>query len=259
MHAEQRERLILRAMEETGFVSYRQLEASLDASPATIRRDLTRLERAGRIVRVHGGAKLPEATPDNSGVHLLGMPFYQSITRNIAAKRAIGQAAAALCQPGEAIMLDGGTTTLQMCPHLAGLGLSVLTNSLHVVNALLPQNDTRILLPSGTLFREQNIVLAPSGEQSMPRFHAPRLFMGAAAVGPQGVMQQDTILVASERRFIDQAEEVVLLVDSSKFVSSSGAIVCGLDEIDVLITDAGIDGETRAMLERAGVQVIVAG
>jgi DeoR family ulaG and ulaABCDEF operon transcriptional repressor len=256
MHAEQRERLILEAMGPTGFVSYRELEARLDASPATIRRDLTRLEEQQRIVRVHGGAKLPE---EAGHMRLAGTPFDQSITQNLAAKQAIGCAAAALCEPGEAIMLDGGTTTLQMCPHLKGLALQVLTNSLHIVEALLPQPDTRILLPSGTVFREQNIILAPSGEDSMPRFHAPKLFMGAAAVGPQGVMQQDVILVASERRFIDRAEEVVLLVDSSKFRSSSGAIVCGLDEVDVLITDVGIGAEARAMLEQAGVRLIVAG
>ncbi len=255
MHAEQRERLIIEAIAPTGFVTYRELESRLDASPATIRRDLTRLEERGQIVRVHGGAKLPE---EPGVMRLAGTPFDQSISQNLAAKQAIGRAAAALCEPGEAIMLDGGTTTLQMCPHLKGLGLQVLTNSLHIVEALLPQPDTRILLPSGTLFREQNIILAPSGEDSMPRFHAPRLFMGAAAVGPQGVMQQDVILVASERRFIDRAEQVVLLVDSSKFRSSSGAIVCGLDEVDVLVTDAGIGPETAEMLAKAGVRTIVA-
>ena len=92
----------------------------------------------------------------------------------------------------------------------------------------------------------------------MPRFHAPKLFMGAAAVGPQGVMQADVVLVAAERRLIDRAEQVILLVDSSKFASSSGAIVCGLDEVDVVITDGGVGEDTKAMLERAGVRVIVA-
>ena len=91
----------------------------------------------------------------------------------------------------------------------------------------------------------------------MPQFHAPKLFMGAAAVGPQGIMQQDVILVAAERRLIDRAEQVVLLVDSSKFQSSSGAIVCGLDEVDVLITDAGIDPAMRAAVEAAGVKLVI--
>lgn len=258
MHAAERERLIGEAMRATGFVTYRELEALLDASPATIRRDLARLETDGLILRVHGGAKLViAADAAETGVRLLGTPFDQSITQNLAAKCAIGRAAAALCEPGEGVMIDGGTTTLQMCPHLVGLGLQVLTNSLHIVNALLPQAGTRILVPSGSVFREQNIILAPSGEDSMPRFHAPKLFMGAAAVGPQGVMQQDVVLVAAERRLMDRAEQVILLVDASKFVSSSGAIVCGLDEVDVLITDSAVTAEQADLVRAAGVKLIV--
>lgn len=258
MHATEREKLILEALRPTGFISYRDLEAHLRASPATIRRDLSRLEESGRIERVHGGAKLPSDGDADSMGRLTGTPFDLSITQNVAAKRTIGKAAAALCQPGEGIMIDGGTTTLQMCQHLDGLDLQVLTNSLHIVNALLPQTGTRVLVPSGSVFREQNIILAPAGEDSMPRFHAPKLFMGAAAVGPQGVMQQDVILVAAERRLMDRAEQVILLVDSSKFRSSSGAIVCGLEEVDLVITDRGIDDEMKKMIERAGVRLIVA-
>lgn len=257
MHAEERERRIFEALRPTGFVSYRELEALLDASPATIRRDLTRLEESRQIVRVHGGAKLPEDDED-TGPRLLGTPFDQNITRNLAAKKAIGKAAAALCSPGEGVMIDGGTTTLQMCAHLDGLGLQVLTNSLHIVTALLPQPTTRILVPSGAVFREQNIILAAAGEESMPRFHAPRLFMGAAAVGPQGAMQADVVLVAAERRLIDRAEEVILLVDSSKFETQSGTIVCGLDEIDTIITDNGISPQAAQMISDAQVRLIVA-
>jgi len=259
MHAEERDMLILEAVRHTGFISYRDLEARLGASPATIRRDLTRLENAGSIVRVHGGAKLVDGSAATSETlqQLIGTPFDLAITQNITQKAAIGKAAAALCEPSEGIMLDGGTTTLQMCPHLAGLDLQVLTNSLHIVNALLPQSGTRILVPSGAIFREQNLILAPSGEDSMPRFHAPKLFMGAAAVGPQGVMQQDVILVAAERRLIDRAEQVILLVDSSKFQSSSGAIVCGLDEVDVLITDSGISSDMDEVLRSANVRLII--
>jgi DeoR family transcriptional regulator, ulaG and ulaABCDEF operon transcriptional repressor len=259
MHSAEREKLIRAAMRPSGFVSYRELETRLDASPATIRRDLTRLERLGALVRVHGGAKLADGGSDTmeGPLRLVGTPFDKAITQNLAAKRAIGRAAAQLCEPGEGIMIDGGTTTLQMCPHLEELGLQVLTNSLHIVNALLPQAGTRILLPSGSLFREQNIILAPAGEDSMPRFHAPKLFMGAAAVGAQGVMQQDVILVAAERQLINRADKVILLVDSSKFVSSSGAIVCGLDQVDVLITDSGIDQAMAARLESSGVSLTV--
>jgi DeoR family transcriptional regulator, ulaG and ulaABCDEF operon transcriptional repressor len=262
MHATEREAMILAVMEPKGFITYRELETHLSASPATIRRDLARLASAGRIERVHGGAKLvgegENAAEYTLNLHLAGTPFAENIKFNLAAKQAIGRAAAGLCGPGEGVMIDGGSTTLQMCPHLAGLDLQVLTNSLHIVNALLPQTGTRILIPSGAVFREQNIILAPAGEESMPRFHAPKLFMGAAAVGPQGVMQADVVLVAAERRLIDRAEQVILLVDSSKFISTSGAIVCGLDEIDTVVTDQGISPEARKMLTSNGINLVIA-
>ena len=155
-------------------------------------------------------------------------------------------------------MIDGGSTTLQMCPHIEGLHLQVLTNSLHIVDALLPQQGTRVLVPAGSVFREQNIILSAAGEESMPRFHAPKLFMGAAAVGPHGIMQADVVLVAAERRLIERAEQIVLLVDSSKFRGPSGNVVCGLEEIDIVITDSGVTDDERRIVEKAGVQLIIA-
>ena len=257
MHSTEREKLILDALRGRGFVSYRDLEAALDASPATIRRDLARLEGEAKLARVHGGAKTTSGEDDEApraGLTLQGTPFDASLGHNLGAKRAIGAAAAALCSPGEGVMIDGGTTTLQMCPYLDGLDLQVLTNSLHIVNALLPLADTQLLVPSGTIFREQNIILAPSGEDSMPDFHATRLFIGASAVSPRGIFQPDAVLVASQRRLLDHAEEIVLLADASKLQLTSGAIVCAVSRIDRLITDAGADPEMLRHLQDAGLK-----
>ncbi len=261
MHAAEREKMILDSLGESGFVSFRDLESRVVASPATIRRDLDRLEEAGVITRVRGGAKRVgaasgAATAPEEG--LSGVPFHENIGRNRGAKEAIGRAAAQLCVPGEGVMIDGGSTTLQMCPHLDGLALQVLTNSLHIVSALLPQPTTRILVPSGQVFREQNIVLSAAGDDGMPRFHAPKLFMGAASMGPAGLMQADVILVAAERRLIERADEIIVLVDSSKFSGPSGNVVCSLDEIDVVVTDSAIDPRHVAMMESAGIRVVIA-
>jgi DeoR family ulaG and ulaABCDEF operon transcriptional repressor len=260
MHAAEREKAILGLLDELGFVASRDLERRFDASPATLRRDLERLARDGLIVRVHGGARLAaeRAEAASTGPHLSGVPFHENISRHRPEKEAIGRAAAKLCSPGLGIMIDGGSTTLQMCPYLDGLNLQVLTNSLHIVSALLPQTGTRIILPGGSVFREQNIVLSAAGDDLMPKFYAPRLFMGAAAVGRSGVMQADIVLVAAERRLIERAEEVILLVDSSKFESSSGNVVCELEAVDIVVTDSGIGPENLAMLEAAGVRVIIA-
>src|SRR5262245_1038518 len=151
-HAAEREQAILELLlERRGFIAFRDLEREIDASPATLRRDLERLAGHGRITRVHGGARLATETPSpaSAPAGLQGVPFHENIMRNAAQKQAIGRAAAALCSPGEGVMIDGGSTTLQMCPHLESLNLQVLSNSLHIVSALLTQSGTRVLVPGG--------------------------------------------------------------------------------------------------------------
>jgi DeoR family ulaG and ulaABCDEF operon transcriptional repressor len=263
MHSAEREKVILDCLREQGFISLRDLWGRVVASRATIRRDLMRLTETGLVTRVHGGAKLV-ASAKNSGLHaengssaLSGVPFDENINRYRRQKEWIGREAAKLCKPGEAVMIDGGSTTLQMCPHLAGLNLQVLTNSLPIVDALLGQAGTRVLVSGGQVFPEQNIILSAAGDEGMPRFHAPKLFIGAAAVGPAGLMQPDVILVAAERRLIERAKQIVVLVDSSKFNGPSGHVVCPLDEIDVLITDSGVSSAHKKMLEEARVKTII--
>jgi len=252
MHATQRDGEILRLLQSQGFVSFRQLCASLDASSATIRRDLERLEGEGRISRVRGGARLigPE--------RLVGTPFELSRARHPAEKAAIGRAAAQLCRPGEAVIIDGGATTFQMCGHLAGLELQVLTNSLHIVGELLPQSGTRVSVPGGAIFREQNIILSPFDDDGLSRYHAAKLFMGAAAVGPRGLMHADVVLIQAEQKLMSRADQLIVLVDSSKFRTSASFVVCALETIDTVVTDAGVSDAELAMLREQGIEVIVA-
>jgi DeoR family transcriptional regulator, ulaG and ulaABCDEF operon transcriptional repressor len=266
MHSAEREKLILECLGQRGFISFQDLEKRMDASPATIRRDLERLVGAGLITRVRGGAqlsergkkKVPASGAANQG-HLQGVPFHENIHRHRPQKEAIGRTAAKLCTSGEGIMIDGGSTTLQMCSHLAGLNLQVLTNSLHIVSALLNQAGTRLLVPAGQVFPEQSIILSAAGDDGMPRFHAPKLFMGAASLGPAGLMQADIILVTAERRLIERADEIIVLADSSKFDGPSGHVACHLDEIDTVVTDRDISSQHTKMLEKAGIRVIIAG
>jgi DeoR family ulaG and ulaABCDEF operon transcriptional repressor len=262
MHSSERENLILSLLAAKGFVSFRELEKRIEGSPATIRRDLERLVGEHKLVRIRGGIKA--VSPSSAGVlspgfHLAGVPFHENISRNRVEKEAIGKAAAALCGVGEGVMIDGGSTTLQMCPHLNGRNLSVLTNSLHIVSGLINQAGTQVLVPSGAVFPEQSIILSVFGEDGMPKFHAPKLFMGAASLGPQGLMQADIVLVAAERRLIERADEIIVLADASKFEAPSGNVVCALDEIDVVITDDRVSDKTVQMLKGAGIRVEIAG
>lgn len=264
MHATEREAHILQAVRRRGFVSFQELESQMSASAATIRRDLERLRTAGLLTRVHGGAKRAEAKAvaaaprRDASPHLEGTPLDQSVNLNTAQKAAIGKAAARLCDSKESVMIDGGSTTLQMCRHLGGLDLQALTNSLPIAIALLKQRGTRVLVPAGQVFAEQNIILSLNNDDGMPLFHAPKLFMGCAALGPAGLMQADMLLVAAERRLIERADKIIVLMDSSKFDGPSGHVVCRLDEIDVIVTDKGISRRNRALLKTADIQLIIA-
>jgi len=264
MHLAERERVILECLGVRGFVTLQELEGRIDASTATIRRDLNRLTEAGMVTRMHGGARLvtnaygvPAASHDDAR-NYFGLLFVENLNRNRSSKELIGREAAKFCKSREAVMIAGGSTTLQMCPHVAGLGLQVLTNSLHIVNELLPQRGTRVLVPGGQVLPEQNVVIFPTGEDGMPGFHAPKLFMGAAAIGPSGLMQTNIVLVTAERRLVERAKQIVVLADSSKFDAPSGHVVCPLQTIDVLVTDSGITKSHLKMLEGAGVRTIIA-
>lgn len=256
MHAHERDNLIAQALSARGFVSFQELCATLDASAATIRRDLERLEKEGRLTRVRGGARA--SREPLMADRLAGTPFEINRSRYAEKKAAIGRAAAKLCKKNEAIIIDGGTTTHQMCPHLAGLDIQVLSNSLYIVNELLKQSVTRVLVPGGAIFREQNIILSPFEEDGLERYHASKMFMGTAAIGPKGLMQADVVLVQAERKLMARADKLVVLADSSKFSASASFVLCALSEVDILVTDSGIGRESLAMLKRSSVEVIVA-
>lgn len=256
MHATERDRIILNLLEEQRFVSFRELSLKLNASAATLRRDLERLQDAGKLKRVRGGAQIGSDSEMN-GFHLQGVPFHENVNRNRIAKEAIGKAAAELCKPGEAVIIDGGSTTLQMCPHLEQLKLQVLTNSLHIVSALLQQPGTGVSIPGGVVFREQNIVLDPFSEATTRTFHASRMFVGSAAITRHGLMQSDIILVQAERKLLNLADQLVALMDSSKFAASAAHQLCDLARVHTLITDDGITDDSAKMIEQAGVKLIV--
>jgi DeoR family ulaG and ulaABCDEF operon transcriptional repressor len=255
MHSAERDRIILNLLEEQRFVSFRELSLKLSASAATLRRDLERLQEAGKLKRVRGGAQIG-GDAEMTGFHLQGVPFHENVGRNRAAKEAIGKAAAALCKPGEAVIIDGGSTTLQMCPHLEPLKLQVLTNSLHIVSALLQQPNTGVSIPGGVVFREQNIVLDPFVDATTRTFHASRMFVGCAAVTRHGMMQSDIILVQAERKLLNLADQLIALVDSSKFAASAAHQLCDLGRVHTLITDDRIDDGSAKMIQENGVKLI---
>ena len=255
MHERERHGIILSAVQERPVATVAELVQLTGTSEATIRRDINTLHTEKKLRRVRGGAEAlaPAALPG-----LAGRPFALNQTLNTAEKQAIAQAAVALCEDGDAIIVNGGTTTFQMVHPLAGRRVQVLTNSFLIAEHLLKHSKNTVMVPGGALYREQNIILSPFENDMTRHFYARRMFMGAHGIGAMGLMENDPLLIQAEEKLIGQADELVVLVDSSKFANRSSLVLCPLERIHTLITDDGIDDRTAAMLESAEVRLIVA-
>jgi len=255
MHEKERHNVILSAVQERPVVTVVDFCALTGASEATVRRDINTLHTQKRLRRVRGGA---EAISPPQFVGLAGRTFAVNETMRGPEKQAIARAAVELCDDGDAIIINGGTTTFQMVHPLAIRRLQVFTNSFPIAEHLLKNSKNTIMLSGGVIYREQNIILSPFDNDVTRNFAARRMFMGAQGLGPLGLMEADPLLIQAEQKLIGQADELVVLVDSSKFESRSSLVLCPLDRIDVVITDDGISDRAAAMLEAADIKLIVA-
>jgi DeoR family transcriptional regulator, ulaG and ulaABCDEF operon transcriptional repressor len=256
MHEKERHRLILSAVEGKPVVTVQELVDMTEASEATIRRDIAALHLQKRLRRVRGGA---EGITPPQFVGLAGRPFKVNETIHAAQKRAIAKEAVKLCRDGESIIINGGTTTWQMVHFLGHHRMQVFTNSFPIAEHLLHHSKNSVMVSGGMIYREQNIILSPFDNDVTRNFYAQKMFMGAQGIGPLGLMEGDPLLIQAEQKLINQADELVVLIDSSKFRQRSSLILCGLDRISTVITDDGITDSEQRMLENAGVKLIVAG
>lgn len=251
----ERHRIILSAVQERPVVTVADLCALTGVSEATVRRDIGQLHAAKRLRRVRGGA---EAIAPPQFVGINARPFAVNQVLNIAEKRAIAQAAVDLCADGDAIIINGGTTTFQMVHPLTAKRLQVFTNSFPIAEHLLKQSKNTVLLPAGAIYREQNIILSPFDNDGSNHYYAKRMFLGCRGLGPLGLMEGDPLLIQAEQKLINQADELVVLADSSKFRERSSLLLCPLTRIHVVITDEGIADREAKMLEAADIRLIVA-
>jgi DeoR family ulaG and ulaABCDEF operon transcriptional repressor len=255
MHERERHRIILSLVQERPVATIQDLVELTEASEATIRRDIAALHVQGRLRRVRGGA---EALHPQQISPLAAKPFRVSEGENSAKKRAIAREAVALCHDGDAIIINGGTTTFQMVHYLSTRRMQVFTNSFAIAEHLIKHSKNQVMLPGGSVYRDQSIILSPFDNDVTRNFYARRMFMGAQGVGTLGVMEQDALIIQAEQKLINQADELVLMVDSTKFQRRSSLILCPLNRVSTLITDDGISDHARAMIEDAGIKLIVA-
>lgn len=255
MHERERWQLIVQALRDRHVVTVRELVERTGVSPATLRRDLTKLAEDGRIRRVHGGV---EAIDARLRPQLSALPFDVGQTRNIDKKRLIARAAAALCADGESVIIHGGSTTFQMAEFLAQRRLQILTNSFPIAQVLTHTSENRIVISGGEIYREQGLVLSPFESDTTQHFSASKIFVSCYALNSRGIIESDPLVARGVVKLLDRADRIILLADSSKFITAGSMVVCPLDRIATLITDDGITEETADMVKKAGVELVVA-
>ncbi|MGW7054104.1 DeoR/GlpR family DNA-binding transcription regulator [Streptomyces sp. NPDC054887] len=259
MFAAERRQLILEMVRANGAVSLRELARVVQTSEVTVRRDVRALEAEGLLDRRHGGAVLPGGFTRESG-------FPQKSHLATAEKTAIADLAAGLVEEGEAIVVGAGTTTQELARRLARVpGLTVVTNSLLVAQALAHANRVEVVMTGGTL-RGSNYALVGSGaEQSLQGLRVSRAFLsGSGLTAERGLSTSNMLSASVDRALVQAAAEVVVLADHTKLGTDTMFQTVPTDVITRLVTDEPPQHDDRAATELQaladqGVQIAVAG
>ncbi|MFI0514273.1 DeoR/GlpR family DNA-binding transcription regulator [Streptomyces sp. WSLK1-5] len=259
MFAAERRQLILEMVRANGAVSLRELARVVQTSEVTVRRDVRALEAEGLLDRRHGGAVLPGGFTRESG-------FPQKSHLATAEKTAIADLAAGLVEEGEAIVVGAGTTTQELARRLARVpGLTVVTNSLLVAQALAHANRVEVVMTGGTL-RGSNYALVGSGaEQSLQGLRVSRAFLsGSGLTAERGLSTSNMLSASVDRALVQAAAEVVVLADHTKLGTDTMFQTVPTDLITRLVTDEPPAHDDRAATELQaladqGVQIAVAG
>ncbi len=248
MLAETRRQQLLDLIVRRGFATLDELVRALGVSESTIRRDLEALDLAGTIKRTHGGAICSD--------EVRSMPTLEErFASQAVEKRAIGRSTAALIEDGDTILLDGGTTTLEVARALAGRAIQVVTNSLPIAQLLAACKETDLILIGGYVYPRTGVAMGPIAIATMQGIRVRLTILGANGIVDDGIYNSNSVLVETQQQMMQCGQEVLIVADSSKFGRLSLSRLCGLGEIQSLVCDPAIPEGSLAALVAAGVKV----
>ncbi|MER5862705.1 DeoR/GlpR family DNA-binding transcription regulator [Kitasatospora sp. NPDC002040] len=258
MFAAERRQLILEMVRANGAVSLRELARVVQTSEVTVRRDVRALEAEGLLDRRHGGAVLPGGFSREPG-------YPQKTHLAAAEKSAIADLAASMVEEGDAVVVGAGTTTQELARRLARVpGLTVVTNSLLVAQALAHANRVEVVMTGGTL-RGSNYALVGSGaEQSLQGLRVTKAFIsGSGLTAERGLSTTNMLSASVDRALVQSASEVIVLADHTKLGADTMFQTVPTEAITRLVTDeqaAGTDLTARELdaLADCGVQISIA-
>jgi len=246
-----RKQAILTALKRDGQVVAKTLSESFGVSEDTLRRDLRELAAEGLLQRVHGGA-LPASAAVGDMVQR------QDIGTD--AKRAIAKRAAAMILPGQVVILDGGTTCVQLARCLPPtLAITVVTHSPSVAVELAAHPLVDVLIIGGRLFKHSMVAVGASAVEAMAHIRADVYFMGVTGVHPTaGLSTGDLEEAYVKRALAARAAEVVVLASTEKLGAASPYVIADIDTVSSIVVDSGAPEAIRRQLRARGVGIVVA-
>jgi DeoR/GlpR family transcriptional regulator of sugar metabolism len=250
---EERRQRVLDLVSKRGFVALGDLAREVRASASTVRRDVDYWWKEGKILRrTHGGAvfvggagQLPPLE-DRTGVQ-------------VEEKRQIARVAAARIQDGDSVLLDGGTTTLEVARLLVGRAVQIVTNSLPIAMLFASRHEADLVLLGGYIYPRTGVALGPWALRMMEDIHVHQAILSVGGITDKGLFNSNLLLVETERQMMRCADEVVVVADHTKVGRPALAFLCELATIDTLVIDSGLSPEQRRQLDSSSVRVLVAG
>jgi len=239
-------------VDEQGQVTVGTLSEMFDVSEATIRRDLEELDGLGWIRRTHGGAvRLERATRE--------LPMIQRVPEQQEAKKRIGSAAASLIKDGQTLFLGSGSTVLEIARALPdGIRLTVITNSLPIINELAQREQIEMIVIGGQFRQSELSMVGHVAEQAIREFRADFVFIGMHAIDTFHGFTNDFLPeTMTDRAIIQIAHQVVVVADHTKFGRVSSVLVAPLTSAKTIITDRGLPDDTAQELQDVGLDLIL--
>ncbi len=244
--------LILKKLKENGFVTVNDLSKEFNVSLVTIRKDLKLLEERKLLFRTHG-----KAIPLNPYITEHSVNIKEKV--NINEKKRIAAAAGLTLEPYDSIIIASGTSVIEFARHLKPVKrLTVLTASLNTA-LILSENPNIDLMQLGGIVRSNSSsVVGPIGEKMLAEFTFTKLFLGVDGIDlDYGLTTTSSMEASLNKEMIKAAQKIIILADSSKFGRKGFGRICGLEDVDQIITDNKIDEKTKIRLAELGIDVVV--
>ena len=244
---------ILQLLKQNSNIAVTELSRKFGVSEVTIRKDLNLLKDRNLLVRTRGGAILHETRKDDNDTSIR----FKKLA-NFREKKAIGRAAANLIKEGDTIIIDSGTTALQVACNLHKFkNLTIITNALNVAQEVLAYKRFNVILLGGNIRNASESVVGALAESNLKMFYCDKLFLGVDSFSVENGLSTPNVEEANiNQLMISRSKEVIAVFDSSKVNKRALAFIATIDKIDKIVTDDGMDKATRSHLKAMDVDVI---